>query len=77
MDLIVNQLKGKVLATSRRIQKKYELKLERQQHGRKATIDTEQAADVSAGHTLQRHHGVPALKCPPPQSTLIIRCTTS
>jgi hypothetical protein len=49
MDLICNQLKGKVVATAQRIQKKYEKKLERQRNGRKAVIDTSQARDLSAG----------------------------
>ena len=49
MDLIVNQLKGKVLATSRRLQKKYERKEERRKNGRKARIESENAVDCSVG----------------------------
>ena len=49
MDLIVNQLRGRVLTTSQRIQKKYEKKSECQRNGRKTVIDVSQAADLSAG----------------------------
>ena len=49
MDLIINQLKGKVLVTAKRLQRKYEKKEELRKNGLKARIDSGKAVDCSVG----------------------------
>lgn len=74
MDLIVNQLKGRVLATSQRIQKKYERKMERQRNGRKVTVDTTEAADCSVGSSSPTHMSHTHTRLNPPHQTNQAHC---